>query len=251
MRKYLAFLGFIFFFASWASADWTEEKFQCPETGHPIFSSVGPPPSGTIYYDPMDNSSSAFCHYDEGKYELFIHWRKKEPASEKPVVCNDVIRSQESPVHEPHTYYMHDGFGLEIEEKDGEFFLFHVGDYSPAFEAGLKRGEKILALDGRSVLGRVKEDVFKTLQEKEQVKGSSLTVKVRSLDSETPREVTLNLASFDPTGKQITVYSKTHFARVEIHLDPILPITEDMKNHWIGISKEVIQNVESEALSCA
>ena len=249
-----------------AQVGWAEEMIACPQTDYPL----GPPDkevkgfeSGKIIAEPDGITASAFCRYDDGKYELFLHWRKlEEPPQKEKIPCHndtsfyDSDSGGEESVREIETYMSYVGFGLDTREENGKFYIDYAEEYSPAFDANLSeyRGAQILQVNGESIEGKNIRDVYKLLTRDyntEAQPGELLTLKIQLPESEDIKDVELHAALFDPlVGSEIYVYSRTHFARVEVRVDPHQPITQEMKDYWVAKAKELLKQTEPLTQEC-
>ncbi|NOZ20537.1 MAG: PDZ domain-containing protein [Planctomycetes bacterium] len=59
------------------------------------------------------------------------------------------------------------GTGMRIEHQNDRAVVIHVFDGTPAWEAGVRTGDTILLIDGRTAVGTSREDVVERLQGKE------------------------------------------------------------------------------------
>jgi len=89
------------------------------------------------------------------------------------------------------TFY---GIGAEIGRRDGQLVIVAPLSGTPADQAGLKPGDRILAIDGRDTSGlSVDEAVYLIRGEK----GTQVALYILSTDEETPREVKIARAKID------------------------------------------------------
>jgi carboxyl-terminal processing protease len=80
------------------------------------------------------------------------------------------------------------GVGAEIVHREGRFFLKEVFAGGAAAKAGLKRGDEIVAVDGRPVAGWVRAEITRRLRGRE---GTEIKVSVRAGGEGATREVGL------------------------------------------------------------
>jgi hypothetical protein len=232
------------------------EKFNCPETDYPL-TNERERPSGEIYYDVQAQgirNASVYCRYAKGQYELYIYWYLNSSAITEPPACFNEgsayheIKDAPIPVQHVRTYYTKEEFGIDVNEEGGRFWVAHAEKHSPAFDAGIKSGERILKIGGQDLTGKKLSEVLALLKGYEEKEKKA--VFGFQNQNENPRDVTLEIAPYDFFGDQMVVYAKGKWARVELQLDPDEPITEAMKAYWIGVSRQILEGLKEEALAC-
>ncbi len=80
------------------------------------------------------------------------------------------------------------GVGLEVEVRDGQPFVLVPIEGSPAAKAGLKSGDRIVAIDGESTRGQPLDKMIRKMRGEP---GSRVEISVQSEKDETPRRVAL------------------------------------------------------------
>lgn len=100
-----------------------------------------------------------------------------------------------------HTTGSLSGIGVEIVEEEGEIFILRVFDNSPAWEAGLRRGDCIIAVDGQSLKGIKLDEAARLIRGP---RGTAVELVIRREGEKVPLELTIT---------RDTIEIKTVFAR--------------------------------------
>ena len=127
------------------------------------------------------------------------------------------------------------GIGARLKLSEGGVLLEQVFQGSPAEEAGLKRGEKILEVDGRSVVGLPLEEVVKQIVGPA---GSQVRLRVSGLERAT-REVVVTRGKIDLSARSpedfLGSYSLADEVETEVHVTHVrddLYRVECPEEHW-------------------
>jgi carboxyl-terminal processing protease len=118
-----------------------------------------------------------------------------------------------------HTDRIYYGVGLQVAERGKEVVVVRVYDGSPAAQQGVKKGDRIVSVDGRDAVGKSLESVVGQIRGDE---GTKVTIGVRTGDA-APRELTLTRARiavpavdsrvFTRDGKKIGYIALAQFSR--------------------------------------
>ena len=113
------------------------------------------------------------------------------------------------------------GIGVQVKLSEGGVLLERVFQGSPAEGAGLKSGENILEVDGRSVVGLPLEEAIKQIVGPE---GSEVRLRVAGLDGVT-REVVVTRGKIELPEKSpedfLGSYGFKDEAETEVHVTPV------------------------------
>ncbi len=80
------------------------------------------------------------------------------------------------------------GVGMEVTVENGVLTVITPIEDTPAAKAGIKPGDQIIAIDGKSTQGMIADEAVKILRGP---KGSPVKITIKSKDNETPRDITL------------------------------------------------------------
>jgi carboxyl-terminal processing protease len=80
------------------------------------------------------------------------------------------------------------GVGMEVTVEDGVLTVITPIEDTPAARAGIKPGDQIIAIDGKSTRGMVADEAIKMLRGP---KGSAVRITIKRKGEENPREITL------------------------------------------------------------
>lgn len=80
------------------------------------------------------------------------------------------------------------GVGMEVTVENGVLTVITPIEDTPAAKAGIKPGDQIIAIDGKSTQGMIADEAVKILRGP---KGSPVRITIKSKDNETPRDITL------------------------------------------------------------
>lgn len=84
------------------------------------------------------------------------------------------------------------GLGIEISVQNNILTIISPIEDTPAWEAGIKPGDKIIAVDGMSTKGLTLVEASQMMKGK---KGAKITLKIIRQNEETPRDITITRAS--------------------------------------------------------
>jgi len=151
---------------------------------------------------------------DEDKQTLFWEiWELLEEDYYEPLEEEEMMRGAIEgmlrSLDDPHTSYMTSeamdemriqtrgafgGIGVEITKDEGEVLILNVIEDSPAHEAGLNMGDRIVEVDGESIEGKALNDVAQILRGQE---GTNVEVTVLSPEEGTTLEVEITRSEIE------------------------------------------------------